>query len=136
MTDDMDNRYRVYLVGNPNCKLLYYVPLDIDKKILEVCINNITKLHDIKINNESKEFSSIEEWKNIITIMLEIFHIILYGYLNIHLFVKGYLLYVLRNKFKYLKRYKSLWTHSYYCETIGHISENTVKKYIENQNNH
>lgn len=54
------NRYKVYLVGNPNCKLLYYVPLDIDKKILEGCINNITKLHDIKINNESKEFNSIE----------------------------------------------------------------------------
>ena len=62
----MDNRYKVYLVGNPNCKLLYNVPLDIDKKILEGCINNITKLHDIKINNESKEFSSIEELKNII----------------------------------------------------------------------
>jgi hypothetical protein len=66
VTDDMDNRYKVYLVGNPNCKLLYYVPLDIDKKILEGCINNITKLHDIKINNESKEFNSIEELKNII----------------------------------------------------------------------
>ena len=28
-----------------------------------------------------------------------------------------------------------LWNHSYYVETIGCISEETVKKYIENQSN-
>ena len=26
-----------------------------------------------------------------------------------------------------------LWTRSYYCETIGCINEETIKKYIENQ---
>lgn len=26
-----------------------------------------------------------------------------------------------------------LWNHSYYCETIGSISEETIRKYIENQ---
>ncbi len=28
-----------------------------------------------------------------------------------------------------------LWNHSYYVETVGCISEETVKKYIENQSN-
>ena len=48
--------------------------------------------------------------------------------------LKGYTSFKLRKKFKFLKSYKSLWTHSYYCETIGLISESTVKKYISMQN--
>jgi len=27
------------------------------------------------------------------------------------------------------------WTRSYYCESIGHISEEAVKKYIKDQKN-
>jgi putative transposase len=27
-------------------------------------------------------------------------------------------------------RLPSLWTRSYYCETIGHISEDTIRQYI------
>ena len=47
--------------------------------------------------------------------------------------LKGYTSFMLRKEFPQLKRYKSLWTHSYYAETIGLISEKTVKKYIEMQ---
>ena len=50
--------------------------------------------------------------------------------------LKGYSSYMLRKEFIRLKKYKSLWTHSYYCETIGHISEATVNKYIETQHDH
>ncbi len=47
---------------------------------------------------------------------------------------KGYTSRVLRNEFPQLKsRLPSLWTRSYYCESVGHISEEVVKKYIENQ---
>ena len=28
-----------------------------------------------------------------------------------------------------------MWTRSYYAGTVGHVSEETVKKYIENQKN-
>ena len=49
--------------------------------------------------------------------------------------LKGYTSYKLRKEYLQLRKYKSLWTHSYYAETIGFISENTVKKYIENQKN-
>jgi putative transposase len=48
--------------------------------------------------------------------------------------LKGYSSYILRKKYsKYKKLYKHLWASSYYCESVGHISEQTVKKYIEDQ---
>jgi putative transposase len=49
---------------------------------------------------------------------------------------KGYTSRILRREFPKLKsRLPTLWTRSYYIETIGHISEETVKKYIEDQKN-
>ena len=47
---------------------------------------------------------------------------------------KGYTSRMLREKFSFLRtRLPTLWTRSYYCESVGHISEDTVKKYIEDQ---
>ena len=43
---------------------------------------------------------------------------------------------ILRKEFSHLKsRLPTLWTRSYYCETVGHISEKTIKKYIKEQKN-
>ena len=43
---------------------------------------------------------------------------------------------ILRSEFQQLRsRIPTLWTNSYYCESVGHISEATVKKYIEDQKN-
>jgi putative transposase len=43
----------------------------------------------------------------------------------------------LRDEFPSLKsRLPSLWTRSYYIETIGHISEDTIRQYIKDQKNH
>lgn len=40
----------------------------------------------------------------------------------------------LRMEFPKLKsRIPTLWTRSYYCESVGHISEETIKKYIDDQ---
>ena len=54
-----------------------------------------------------------------------------------HLIVKhfkGYSSRIMRLEFPKLKsRMPSLCTRSYYCESKGHISENTVKKYIDDQ---
>ena len=69
-------------------------------------------------------------------------HIFLRGtpILPIHLIVKnlkGKSSRILRSEFPSLKsKLPNLWTRSYYCETIGCINEETVKKYIENQKNH
>ncbi len=47
---------------------------------------------------------------------------------------KGYTSRILRKEFSPLRtRIPTLWTRSYYCESCGHISEETVKKYIEDQ---
>ena len=48
--------------------------------------------------------------------------------------LKGYTSKIMRDEFKELKtRIPTLWTRSYFCESIGHISEATVRKYIEDQ---
>ena len=42
----------------------------------------------------------------------------------------------LRKEFKILTtRVPSLWTRSYFCCTVGHISEETIQRYIEEQKN-
>lgn len=49
---------------------------------------------------------------------------------------KGYTSRILRKEFPKLKsRLPTLWTRSYYIESIGHISEATIKKYIDDQKN-
>ena len=50
--------------------------------------------------------------------------------------LKGYTSHVLRAEFIHLKsKLPTLWTRSYYVETIGHISEDVIKRYIEDQKN-
>lgn len=47
---------------------------------------------------------------------------------------KGYTSRLLRQKFPQLRsRLPSLWSRSYYIGSIGHVSEETVKRYIEMQ---
>jgi len=48
--------------------------------------------------------------------------------------LKGYTSRILRKEFPALKsRLPSLWTRSYYCESVGHISEETIRRYIQEQ---
>lgn len=50
--------------------------------------------------------------------------------------LKGYTSRILRQEFPSLKsKLPSMWTRSYYCESVGHISEETIRKYIEEQKN-
>lgn len=50
--------------------------------------------------------------------------------------LKGYTSHVLRTEFIHLKsKLPTLWTRAYYVETIGHISEDVIKRYIEDQKN-
>jgi putative transposase len=47
---------------------------------------------------------------------------------------KGYTSRMLRQKFPQLSsRLPSLWSRSYYVGSIGHVSEETVRRYIEMQ---
>lgn len=48
--------------------------------------------------------------------------------------LKGFTSHELRTKHASLvSRLPSLWTRSYYCESVGHISEEAIKRYIEDQ---
>lgn len=47
---------------------------------------------------------------------------------------KGFTSHELRKEFPKLKsRLPTLWTRSYYYESVGHISDETIKRYIEDQ---
>jgi putative transposase len=47
---------------------------------------------------------------------------------------KGYSSRILRKEFAHLRfRMPALWSRSYYVGSIGHVSADTVKKYIEEQ---
>ena len=35
----------------------------------------------------------------------------------------------------YWKNKKILWTHGYFCSTVGNVDENKIKNYIDNQGN-
>lgn len=47
--------------------------------------------------------------------------------------LKGYTSFVLRRERPWLRKLPCLWSPSYYVESIGHISEETVRRYIEDQ---
>lgn len=48
--------------------------------------------------------------------------------------LKGYTSRILRLEFASLRsRLPTLWTRSFYVETIGHVSETAISKYIEDQ---
>jgi putative transposase len=50
--------------------------------------------------------------------------------------LKGFTSFELKKEFpKLIKRVPAIWTRSYYASTVGHVSEDTVLKYIENQKN-
>ena len=50
--------------------------------------------------------------------------------------LKGYTSRTLRQEFPTLRsRLPTLWTRSYYVESVGHISESVIRKYIEDQKN-
>ena len=48
-------------------------------------------------------------------------------------YLKGYTSFNIRKAYPYLKKYKALWTNSYFCESIGFVSEKAIIKYIQNQ---
>lgn len=50
--------------------------------------------------------------------------------------LKGYTSHELRKEFPKLKsQLPTLWTRSYYCESVGHISQETLRRYIEDPKN-
>lgn len=47
--------------------------------------------------------------------------------------IKGKTARVLRQEFENLRKMPSMWTRSYFCSTAGHVSSETIKRYIAEQ---
>ena len=47
--------------------------------------------------------------------------------------LKGTTSFRIRKKYPFLKKYKAFWSPSYFCESIGNMSEKVIRKYIRNQ---
>ena len=47
--------------------------------------------------------------------------------------IKGFTSYTLRKEFPELLKMPALWTRSYFVSTHGHVSNDMIKKYIEEQ---
>ena len=57
-----------------------------------------------------------------------------FGSLRLVKLLKGYSSHALRAEFPVLKRrLPSLWTNSYFCATVGGVTLETLKRYVENQ---
>ena len=50
--------------------------------------------------------------------------------------LKGGSSWALRRRFPHLARRRVLWSRSYYLGSVGHVSEATVRHYIEKQKSH
>ena len=101
----------------------------------KVLVNGVdTRLKEVLVHIAEESGCTIAT----IEVMPDHKHIFLKGtpVIPIHLIVKnlkGKSSRILRAEFPHLKRrLPCLWTRSYYCETIGCINEETIKKYIDN----
>lgn len=127
-----------YARSNTNVFNIGYHLIWCPKYRKRVLINEIKDRLKELLNKKTKEINiSIEEME----IMPDHVHLFVKAFptISAHKIVqqfKGYTSRILRQEFKILRtRIPTLWTRSYYCESVTHISEQTIKKYIENQTN-
>lgn len=97
---------------------------DIEIRLKEL-LNEKAKEHEWTIEN-------IEVMPDHVHVFIKVFPVDSPTYVVSQL--KRYTSFKLRNEFPSLKsRLPTLWTRSYYCKSVGHISEATIKKYIHEQ---
>ena len=98
------------------------IQIFLKKKIQEVCDKNKYVLHTVEsMPDHVHVFIEASQKDSVHRIVSQI---------------KGYTAFELRKEFVELRsRLPCMWTRSYYAGTVGHVSEETVKKYIENQKN-
>ena len=116
VTDDIENRYKQYKVGNSTFKMICYLVLDIDKDLLEGCVKNITKAHLIKKNNESGNYTSLKELKEVIISCID--------------FIKNHVCNCL--KCKRVFKFKNLDNHKCNKEEIIFLNPIKIKNYKSN----
>lgn len=94
----------------------------------------LKELIQLKCKNKNFNLISIETMPDHIHVLVSVDSSTPVKYIANQL--KGYTSNKLRKEFKILRtRVPTLWTRSYYAGTVGNTSEETVKRYIENQKN-
>ena len=129
----MDNRWKSSKHAVYNCA--YHI-IWCPKYRRKVLVNGIdVRLKELLINKSTEHGWTIENME----VMPDHVHIFIKATSNdapvfIVSQLKGYTSFILRNEYPVLKtKLPTLWTRSYYVETIGHISESVVKRYIDDQ---
>lgn len=121
--------------GNHNIYNLGYHIIWCPKYRKELLINDFKTIVELNLLEKAKKINVVIEKYEI---MPDHVHIFLkcspqHNVSNIVKHLKGYTAFKLREQYPYYRKYKSFWSPSYYCESIGHISEHTIKRYIEDQ---
>ena len=98
----------------------------IDKNMIIECF----KLSCVKYNCQLIEFEIMPDH---IHLFIKVININIFNISNFMKHIKGFSSYTIRNNLKYMKKYKHLWSPSYFIESIGNISESTIINYIKNQ---
>ena len=132
-----ENRYKTY--GHAKTRLRYH--LIFSTKFRKKCLSQI---HDVVID----AFRYVESKSNfqILAIELDKDHVHMlvefkprYSIEQVVARLKQMSTYFIWKKGEqhlkkfYWKKHHVLWTHGYFCSTIGDVSEKTLKKYIEQQ---
>lgn len=133
----MKSRYKTY--GHAKTKLLYHIIFS--TKFRRKCLNGI---HNSVL--EAFQYADKKSNFSILTMELDKDHIHLlieckprYSIEQVVSRLKQLsTLYLWKKHFEYLKKFywkqkNILWTRGYFCSTIGDVSEETLRKYIENQ---
>ena len=121
--------------GNHNIYNLGYHIIWCPKYRKSILINNFKTIIEFYLLEKARDINIIIEKYEI---MPDHIHVFLkcspqHNISDIVKHLKGYTAFKLREQYPYYRKYKSLWSPSYYCESVGHISEQTIKKYIDDQ---
>lgn len=102
------------------------------KVLVEDVAQRLKQLLYEKANEHDMQIHSLEIMPDHVHLFIEADPT--YAIAGITNILKGYSSRVLRQEFPSLKsRLPSLWSRSYYAGTVGNVSAETIKKYIENQ---
>jgi len=93
----------------------------------------------IRLEEIMKQVAREKDWK-ILSVSIQPDHVHLFVSANPDVAIrdianafKGRSSHDLRKEFPQLLKLPSLWTHSYFASTAGHVSSKTIRKYIEEQ---
>ena len=132
-----DVKYQTY--SHAKTRLRYH--LIFSTKFRRKCLN---KIHDAVID----AFRKVEEKSNfkIVAIELDEDHVHMLVSFKPHYSIEQVVrrlkqmstFYIYQKEYEYLKQFywkqkNVLWTHGYFCSTIGEVSENKIIEYIKNQ---